>query len=56
VNELGDISIMLNPKTVALIGATEREGSIGRTVLENLLLSDNRKIFHVSWKKVYSGH
>ena len=48
VNELGDIRIMLNPKTVALIGATEREESIGRTVMENLLLSDKRKIFPVN--------
>ena len=39
---------MLNPKTVALIGATEREESIGRTVMENLLLSDKRKIFPVN--------
>ncbi len=45
---MGDIRIMLNPKTVALIGATEREGSIGRTVMENLLLSDKRKIFPVN--------
>lgn len=39
---------MLNPKTVALIGATEREDSIGRTVMENLLLSDKRKIYPVN--------
>lgn len=45
---MGDIRFMLNPKTVALIGATEREDSIGRTVMENLLLSDKRKIFPVN--------
>ncbi|MCX9085812.1 MAG: GNAT family N-acetyltransferase [Candidatus Methanoperedens sp.] len=45
---MGDIRVMLNPKTVALIGATEREGSIGRTILENLFLSDKRKIFPVN--------
>ncbi len=28
------------PKAVALIGATERRGSVGRTMLENLLASD----------------
>lgn len=39
---------MLDPKTIALIGATEREGSIGRTVLENLFLSDKRKVFPVN--------
>lgn len=45
---MGDIRFMLNPKTVALIGATEREDSIGRTVMENLLLSDKRKIYPVN--------
>jgi len=45
---LGDIRFMLNPKTVALIGATQREDSIGRTVMENLLLSDKRKIYPVN--------
>jgi acetyltransferase len=31
---------MFAPKTVALIGATDERGSVGRTVLENLLASD----------------
>jgi len=39
---------MLNPKTVALIGASEKEGSVGRAIMENLLLSKNRKIFPVN--------
>jgi len=39
---------MLNPRTVALIGASESEGSVGRAILENLLLSKNRKIFPVN--------
>ena len=39
---------MLNPKTVALIGASEEEGSVGRAILGNLLLSKNRKIFPVN--------
>jgi len=39
---------MLNPRTVALIGATEKEGSVGRAILENLLLSKNRTIFPVN--------
>ena len=38
---------MLNPNTVALIGATE-EGSVGRPIMENLRLSKNRKIFPVN--------
>jgi acetyltransferase len=38
---------MLSPKTIALIGATEREGAVGRTIMENLL-SKNRKICPVN--------
>jgi len=34
---MGDIRKMLNPAVVALIGATEREGSIGKRILDNLL-------------------
>ena len=44
----GDLKRMLNPKTVALIGATDKEGSIGATVLNNLLQSKERKIFPVN--------
>jgi acetyltransferase len=39
---------MFNPKTIALIGATDREGAVGRTILENLLRSKERKIFPVN--------
>jgi acetyltransferase len=39
---------MFNPKTIALIGATEKEGAVGRTILENLLRSKERKIFPVN--------
>ncbi|MCE8423535.1 MAG: bifunctional acetate--CoA ligase family protein/GNAT family N-acetyltransferase [Candidatus Methanoperedens sp.] len=45
---MGDIKLMLNPETVALIGATEREGSVGRTIMENLLQEKTRKIFPVN--------
>jgi acetyltransferase len=38
---------MLSPKTIALIGATERADAVGRTIMENLL-SKNRKIFPVN--------
>src|SRR5436190_6411805 len=30
------LDVMLAPKTVAVIGASEAEGSVGRTLLENL--------------------
>src|SRR3990170_3121349 len=39
---------MLNPKAVALIGASEKEGSVGRAILENLMLSKNRKLFPIN--------
>lgn len=39
---------MLNPRTVALVGATEKEGSVGRAIMENLVLSKDRKIFPVN--------
>lgn len=34
------LDAMFAPRSVALIGATERAGSVGRTILENLLASD----------------
>ncbi|MCF6286699.1 MAG: acetate--CoA ligase family protein, partial [Candidatus Hydrogenedentes bacterium] len=34
---LGNIDAIFNPKTVALIGATEKPGSVGRTILWNLI-------------------
>jgi acetyltransferase len=39
---------MFDPKTIALIGATEKEGAVGRTILENLLRSKERKIFPIN--------
>ncbi len=39
---------MLNPKTIALIGATDKEGAIGTTVMQNLLRSKDRKIFPIN--------
>ncbi len=45
----GDIKRMFNPETIALIGATEKEGSVGRNILENLYYwSKERKIFPVN--------
>lgn len=45
---MGDIREMLNPRTVAVIGASEEEGSVGRTLLENLIASPDRKVFPVN--------
>ncbi len=44
----GDLKRMLNPKTIALVGATDKEGTVGATVLTNLLQSNERKIFAVN--------
>jgi len=43
------IENMLNPKSVALIGATDREGTIGRQLTKNLLLGkDMRNVYAVN--------
>jgi acetyltransferase len=47
----GDMKRMFNPKTIALIGATDKQGSIGSTVMQNLLLSKERKVFAINPKR-----
>ena len=51
---MGNLKSMLSAKAVALVGATEKEGAIGRTILENLLISKKAKVYPVnpSRKKV----
>ena len=39
---------LFDPSTIAVIGATEKEGSIGRAVLENILLAEGRRVFPVN--------
>lgn len=39
---------MLNPRSVALVGATEEKGAVGRALLENLLRSKERKVYPVN--------
>jgi acetyltransferase len=39
---------MFDPETIALIGASEREGSLGGIIIENLLACRERKIFPVN--------
>ncbi len=41
---------MLDPKTIAVIGATEQEGTVGRTIMENVMRSGDRSIFPVNPK------
>ncbi len=46
---MGSIDRMFNPKVVALIGATDREGSVGLALLKNLLKNNQqRKIYPVN--------
>lgn len=45
---MADIKRLFNPETIALIGATDEEGTAGRVLLENLLLSKGRKVFAVN--------
>ncbi len=42
------LNAMLDPKTVALVGAREKEGSIGRALLDNLVRSGKQKVFPVN--------
>jgi acetyltransferase len=41
---------MLDPKTIALIGATEVEGTVGRTIMENLMHSEGRALYPINPK------
>jgi acetyltransferase len=45
---MGGLKGMFDPSTVAIVGATEKEGSVGRAVLENMLLAEGRRIFPVN--------
>lgn len=45
---MGDIKKMFSPLHVALIGANEENGSVGKIILENLLLSEKRKLYPVN--------
>jgi acetyltransferase len=49
---MGDMKSFFEPASVALVGATERTGAVGRTVLENLLLGkDKRPVYPVNPKQ-----
>lgn len=54
---MGDIRKMFDPKTVALIGASDKERSAGRTILENLSLSQGREVYPVNpqRKRLFNG-
>jgi len=48
---MGDLNNIFSPKTVALIGASEHEGSVGRAIMENLLAQSTASIFPVNPKR-----
>lgn len=46
---MGDIKRLFDPKSVALIGASEEEGSVGYTLMKNLLVGEEqRKVYPVN--------
>ncbi len=45
---MGDLQNIFNPRHIAVIGATDREGSFGRAVMENALLSGGRTVYPVN--------
>ncbi len=45
---MGDLTRMLDPESVALVGATDKEGTIGRVLFENLSRSEGRRLFLVN--------
>ena len=50
--EQNNLDYIFNPKTVAVIGATEKPNSVGKALFENLLeTSDAREIFAVNPKR-----
>jgi acetyltransferase len=54
---MGNLQKLFNPETIAVIGATEREGTFGRAVLENALNSGDRTVFPVNpRRKTVLGH
>jgi acetyltransferase len=48
---MGNISSIFDPKSIALIGATDREGAVGTTLLFNLLQTKGRRIFPVNCQR-----
>jgi acetyltransferase len=48
---MGDLFRMLNPRTVALIGATDKKGSFGEMLFSNLRSNDKIKFFPVNKKR-----
>ena len=41
-------SLFLSPKSIAIIGASDKEGSVGRAITSNILKGYTGKIFPIS--------
>lgn len=53
---MGTLSNLFDPRGIALIGASDREGTVGRIIMTNLLRSKDRTVFPVNpHKKVVLG-
>ncbi|MBI2677700.1 MAG: bifunctional acetate--CoA ligase family protein/GNAT family N-acetyltransferase [Candidatus Koribacter versatilis] len=50
-SERGALDAIFHPQSVAVVGATDREGSVGRTVLANLRAEFKGRIFAVNPKR-----
>lgn len=48
---MATLSSVFDPRSIALIGASDQEGSVGRIILDNLLKAKGRKIFPVNPRK-----
>ena len=48
---MATLSSIFDPRSVALIGASDKDGAVGRIILTNLLNSKDRKIFPVNPRK-----
>jgi acetyltransferase len=46
MREMPSIDRMLNPKVVAAIGASDEEGSVGHSVMKNLMLGRDQRTIH----------
>lgn len=53
---MGSLNNVFNPRNIALIGASDRESALGKTMLANLLQAKNRRVFPVNpHKKTVMG-
>jgi len=53
---MGELKKMLNPETIAFIGADDCEGSTERAILDNLLTSQKKRLYAVNGNKSKALH